>query len=69
MGLFAALDIASSFWPRLVGALVVGALVFAPGPSSRLINQEMKSEAKQITSLFEHALKAQAQSHSQQSHR
>ena len=53
MGLFAVLDIARSFWPRLVGAVVVAALVFAPHLSTRIIDHEMEDEAKWITSLFE----------------
>jgi hypothetical protein len=58
VSLFNALGIARAFWPRCVSVLVVCAFFFAPHLSARLIEREAEVQAKQITSLFERALKS-----------
>jgi hypothetical protein len=53
MGVLEILGIARIFRPTLVGALVAGAFLLAPGFSARLIQREVAAEAQRITPLVE----------------
>jgi len=58
MGMLEALGIARLFRPKLVAALVVACLCFAPHFSEAVIEQAVKERGAQITSLLNHAFRS-----------
>lgn len=58
MGILEALGIARLFRPKLVAALVVACLYFAPHFSEGVFEQAVKERAAQITSLLNQAFRS-----------
>ena len=58
MGALEVIGIAHRFRPGLVGAIVAGTLLLAPGFSTQLIQHEMAAEAQRITPMIERVVRS-----------